>query len=71
MKPFWAHVDDHRGLVLLRGDVADLLDQAGVRDRARWSTSMHGWVLSEADFSDLAAAAENAGRSYRIKQVTS
>jgi hypothetical protein len=71
MKPFWAHVDDDRGLVLLRGDVADLLDQAGVRHRARWSTSMHGWVVTGGDFADLAAAAENAGRSYRIKQVAS
>ena len=68
--PFWVYDDPARGLVLLRGDVRDLLDQAGVLHRARWSVSAKGWVLSAADGADLLAVAEIDHRPYRMKAVT-
>lgn len=68
--PFWVYDDPARGLVLLRGDVRDLLDDAGVLDRSRWSVSGKGWVLSVADAADLLALADMRRRPYRMKAVT-
>lgn len=68
--PFWIHDDRARGLSLLRGDVHDLLTEAGVLDRARWSISMRGWVVTVADATDVCVVAETWGRPYRVKQVS-
>lgn len=67
--PFWVYDDPARGLVLIRGDVRDLLDEAGVSERARWSTTGKGYVLAAGDLADVLATADYRNRRYRIKQV--
>lgn len=70
--PFvWVYDDPSRGLALLRGWRApELLDAAGLTDRARWSASGHGHVIARTYLPDLTAHAQHAGVPLRFKKVT-
>lgn len=67
--PFWVYDDHARRLTLLRGDVKPLIDEAGVSNRARWSISAKGWVLSAIDAADVLAIADYRDRKYRVKTI--
>ena len=67
--PFWVYTDKARDLCLIRGYVRDLLADADVLDRARWSPSARGWVLTDSDAAQLCVVAEMQDRPYRCKDV--
>lgn len=68
----WAYVDRGRGLTLIRGNRAMrlLLEEAGVYDVARYSTSGRGWVLDDAAAANVVALAESwRGCIVKVREV--
>ena len=62
--------DTSRHLALVRGlNVRHVLELANVLERARWSVSAGGYVVSSADLADVCAMAGYSNVPYRVKRV--